>query len=272
MTPRPPHRCFTVRLPAACWVSFLGVLLLSCGFSTVAAVDDEGEVTEQNVEFRSYPSGMTIRLEGTVDLNGVTPFVLTDIPSSRYTVRIAEPGFEPDGSGVTILPDSKDRYYYIGKRKSRLKAVARSIVFPGWGQSYANKDVRSTILLPAGFLSILNLAGAAGYYAYTHHEYEDAIDSYMNAKAGSQDDKTALKDAREDMDDWYEKNDDAWDYMRIAGFVYAGVWGISLLDAVLDFPAFDLSHLDFAQEKLSFSVVPARDENIAAVLAYRLPF
>jgi hypothetical protein len=221
-------------------------------------------LTDQRIEFYSYPSGVTIRLEGVVDLNGVTPFLLRNVPVSKYTLHIDEPGFEPEKSEITITHGSSAQFFFDIAKKSRLKAVLRSTVLPGWGQFYAEKKVRSSVLLPAGILSFLNLAGAAGYYAYTREEYREAEDEYRKA--------TEFPEDHDEYQDEYRKNRDAWDYMRIAAAIYAGVWGLSFIDAVVDFPEFDMSHLDFSHRELSFSVVPRTGGKVEANVTYALPF
>jgi hypothetical protein len=130
-------------------------------------------------------------------------------------------------------------------RKEPIKAVLRSIVYPGKGQFYQGKQGRGILF------SALSLA--AGLVALDYHNqydvdanrYEIAVERFE--RADGLEEKTNLR--YEALHIWDEV--EATKRKRDAAYiVLAGIWGLSIIDAA--FPADDATF----DSKLSFDFSP----------------
>lgn len=127
-----------------------------------------------------------------------------------------------------------------GRRNITLgKAVLRSLVLPGWGQMYQNRQIAGT----AYFLFFL---GGIGFSAYQYkefktesHDYDYKANTYLFALYSRDSSSQFL--ARSAMHSQKSDVDRALHRAEIAGGVLAGIYLLNLFDVVIFRPKDNLS-------------------------------
>ena len=193
------------------------------------------QATTGSVTVVSNPGGAEVVLDGDATLAGVTPTTFHQMLIGRYDVTVRKRGYETYHGEVVLDPTKSTQLEMTLSPKTRLKAAVRSMFLPGWGQRYGDQGTK-------GWMFHLLAAGSiAGYFVADHNfdikynKYEHRRDEYDYAVAhGASREElerrlTALTDAQDDAFD-YE------DYRRISIGTVIGVWGLSVLDALLFFP------------------------------------
>ncbi len=116
------------------------------------------------------------------------------------------------------------------RRKTRLDAMLRSVVFPGLGQAYNGRSNKAVVAALA--------AGAAGtWLLHEQDDYNRAVADFRKVRgrfenASSVAERTALLSQQQAL---FEDVSDRESDRDLAMMLLAGVWGLSLLDAALDF-------------------------------------
>lgn len=182
----------------------------------------------------SYPTGAEVSLEGDIIVSGVSPVGFTQGLLGTYQVRIRKFGYETYRSTVYLQPDRAISLFVDLKRKTRLKALARSMIIPGWGQIYSGQNTKGV-----GFLIFTVLA--TGAYLLTDDEYDYRVGIYESDLAAYQaaigyDEKKLLYST---MSDSRKNAYRAETERRIAIGAVAVGWGLNILDLILHYPEAD---------------------------------
>ena len=180
----------------------------------------------------SRPPGASFRLAGDRVVIGRTPMMLERGLVRRFRIQSFEPGYEPWGRSVLLDGVSADTLWMTLRSKSSLRAGLRSLLVPGWGQFYGERSSAAWVELIAG-------AAAAGALAVAHLEYEDRVDEF-DAAASSVDRRRAA-----------DRAEKAYDTRNLAMGVAAGIWALSVLDAVAFFPRFNTGAVTVGLEERS---------------------
>lgn len=211
----------------------LAFLLAAIGSAALAA--ENPAPAGGTVEVVSSPPGARVSLEGRVRVTGITPFMVSDLPFGRYSIGSGEPGYKASAGDLLIEPHGQVSVDVSMSPKGRLGALSRSIVFPGWGQSYSERP-RSQAIYQFGLGVGAVVATAAGInYALDRSDfnnaeqtYRDAIDNGLNAE----DEWNRARQAEQAMNR-------TRDILEYTGYTMAGLWALNMLDSVFLFPAFD---------------------------------
>lgn len=116
------------------------------------------------------------------------------------------------------------------RRKTRLDAVLRGVVFPGLGQAYNGRTNKAVV-------AALAAGGAGAWLLHEQDDYNRAVADFRKVRsrydaATSVAERTALLSEQQALfDDVTDRESDR----DLALKLLAGVWGLSLLDTVLDF-------------------------------------
>ncbi len=204
-------------------IAYIGIIAVMA--STVSA-QDVGKIT-----ISTNPSGATVYLRGEFDLVANTPATLPENISGRYQAKITRPGYETWKGDITFIPGNANSIEIKLSQKTRIKATARSILIPGWGQVYSGNKSRG-YLITAGAVFM-----AAAVYQ-TDRRYDkkradfDIASSNFNS-ASSIEDRIALKIiSDEKQNEAYKAETDRNTAMTIA----AAFWAYNVLDALIFFP------------------------------------
>jgi hypothetical protein len=203
--------------------------LLLTGAAGVSAQSDSGLVV------RSTPPGADVVLEGDAVVTGITPVSFRYPQFGEYQLTLKKYGFEDYHTEVVLDPSRQMQLNIELSRKTGAKAALRSLLLPGWGQFYSDRKTK-------GFIYGLLFSGAvAAYFVADHNfdiknerfgrrlaEYDAAVDqgapvTELESRLG------ALNRAQEDAYD-------AENLRRISFGGAIGIWGLSILDALIFSP------------------------------------
>ncbi|UCE66440.1 MAG: PEGA domain-containing protein [Candidatus Zixiibacteriota bacterium] len=204
------------------------LILISFCFTSAVAQD------ESNTIITTSPPGATVYLRGELDLVANTPASLPSNITGRYKAEITRPGYETWKGDLTFVPGSPNSVDIELSKKTRVKAMLRSLLIPGWGQIYSGDKLRG-YLFTAG-----TIAAAATVFHLDRNldkkltDYDMARSDYNSATAIE--DRIALKSYLDNKQrDAYNAETDRNTALAIG----AALWGYNILDAILFFPESD---------------------------------
>ena len=163
----------------------------------------------------------------TIDGMPVTDSYLI-LPVGKYQIKCQKSGFSGQSKTVRIRQNQETRIEINLTKKSKGKALTRSLFFPGWGQSYKENNGRG-LLFRLAFLGT-----AAGAYYFTdqynktvkdynaiRQQYESAVDYNQVLNLGNQ------------MERQYKKVEDNEKFRNYFYMATAGIWLINVLDVAI---------------------------------------
>lgn len=184
-----------------------------------------------SVVVTSAPNGAEATLEGDMIVRGVTPARFTQLLIGNYKLTVRKDGYETHTSHVLIDPSQETTVNVTLSPKTRLKAAARSLIIPGWGQRYADQKTKGFFmtLLAAG--SVAAFVIADDHFDNKNQDFERIVAQYdtTSTYAGRQALLPRLEAAQQDAYD-------AENLRRISIGAVIGAWGLSLLDTFFFFP------------------------------------
>ena len=208
------------------------VLLLSAvlAFGAVA-VAAQTPAAGSTVIITSSPAGAEATLEGDLIVRGVTPAEFNQMLIGNFKLVVRKDGYETHTSNLLIDPTRETRVDVRLSPKTRVKAAARSVLIPGWGQRYTDQKTK-------GFLFTLLAAGSVAAYFVADERFDDKDEEFQ--RLVSQYDTTSTYSARQDLlphlTAAQEEAYDAENLRRWSIGAVIGVWGWSLLDTFFFFP------------------------------------
>ncbi|MCK4858064.1 MAG: PEGA domain-containing protein [candidate division Zixibacteria bacterium] len=209
-------------------VAALLVVLLFVASSSSAQTDNGTVVT-----IRSNPIGCTVILSGDLTVAGVTPTTFIQNLRGYYEITAHHHGYETYHSSVLLSGSDLTTIDIELVPKTRFKAGMRSLLIPGWGQTYSGSRTKGV------FLTVATIAAGATA-GILHLRYDDKRDEYNELKERFENTREVSK--REAMlDELYEAQKAAYDAgeaRKIGVSILAGVWLYNFLDAILFFPDF----------------------------------
>jgi uncharacterized protein DUF5683/PEGA domain-containing protein len=175
----------------------------------------------------SRPSGASFRMVGEQEMFGQTPVTLGRGMAGRFQIYANEPGFERWHRTIVLDGVSSDTLWISLRRKSAFVAGGRSLLVPGWGQFYDDHPRRGLVFL------ISNL-GAGGTVVVAQSRNRDRLSELAAAEAAYQASGTpAALAARNRASD---RAISAHRLRTTAIGVLSGLWGLSILDAMVAVP------------------------------------
>jgi len=171
------------------------------------------------IDFSGLPVGTQITVNDTLRL--VAPASRKEMPIGQYTVQLTAGGYKPVKLPVFRL--AEDQVYSIDANLFQAirpgKAMARSLIIPGWGQMYGERKLH-------GVQHLLLNAGLFAGSAYLNMETNDAINTHNTARSKYRESTTSVKAAALEMEQTYlsvSKNQSNRNLIwTLAGFWYAG--------------------------------------------------
>lgn len=189
------------------------------------------------------PPGAEVVLKGDLELSAVSPAGFTYPLMGEYRLVVRKQGFETYKTRILVNPQSPQQVSIDLSPRTAFKATVRSMLVPGWGQFYSGRKSRGAVL---GSL----FAGSMILYLSINSDFHDKDDLYRERLSDY--DAAVVQGLSYDvlrgryrlMVDAHNAAYDAEDNRRVAIATVAGVWGLSVLDALLFSPG----------EKAAFSV------------------
>lgn len=208
-------------------LAFVGTLALLG--SMAWAQDDIG------ILISTRPPGATLYLYGAHDLVANAPARLPSELSGLYKVKITRPGYENWKGELTLVPGFSNEIDIKLSKKTRRKAMLRSLFIPGWGQMYSGNSLRGSV-----FTTGVIVSAAAAYltdrrYQKKRSDYDIALGEYYDAQ--SIEDRVRLKaNLNEKQKTAYDAETDR----RTAFVIGAAIWAFNIIDALVFFPEKDV--------------------------------
>lgn len=177
---------------------------------------------------RTNPPGATVVLDGPYKLVGVSPWTIGRDLSGTYRVEIRAPGYETWRGETVLAPGIGSTLSVNLSRKSRLKAIGQSLLLPGWGQSYLGERGKART-----YYVLTGLTGAG--WLTTHLMYQSKVDDFDRAAERYRAARTVdeLPELRAKLREADRDADRAYDRRQIATYALVGVYGLSVLDAMV---------------------------------------
>jgi len=195
---------------------------------------------DARIQVLTRPIGALVFLDGEYSMTGRTPYTITHFLKGQYRIRATKPGYENWETDYVFNGQGDDKLSIKMKPKTRSKALLRSMLFPGLGQSYSEHKTRA-------FAISLMQFSAAGILIYRDSQYTEALNDYnaalqnFQANQKNQDGQADLiaqvKARQTDLDEAYAARK-RW--LIITGLVYV----YNLADAFLFFPSYRNNALD----------------------------
>ncbi|UCD94711.1 MAG: PEGA domain-containing protein [Candidatus Zixiibacteriota bacterium] len=204
----------------------------------------------------SNPAGAEVVLKGYITVAGITPVSFQQGLEGRYKVRIEKYGYETYRSHIYLDPQKPMSLSINLRPKTRFKALARSVLIPGWGQAYTDQRFKAGSFL---FLA----AAAVGSYLIVDSDFDDKNDRYRGLLR-EYNELTTYAERQALYPGLAEAKKDAYDaenVRRITIGAVVAVWGLNALDLLFFFPEMggDLS-------VGSLSIVPDVEDGGARVM------
>lgn len=182
----------------------------------------------------STPAGADVTIAGDLIISGVTPVTFRHPLIGDYKLTVKKYGWETYSTRVTLDPGKATEINVRLSPKTRIKAATRSLVIPGWGQSYSGKKTK-------GYFLTLLAVTAVGAYLIADEDFDDKNKTFNNILR--QYDSTAtfgtisdLKWYKTRLDEAQDKAYDAENVRRLSIGAVVGVWSLAFLDAIFFFP------------------------------------
>ena len=214
----------------------IAALLLLPGLGSSAGAAEGPAPAGGTVVVTSSPPGARVALDGRVKVAGVTPFTIVELPVGRYALSSREPGYAVSGGTIDVLPLGHVDVAVEMRRKGRFGALTRSLLLPGWGQAYSERE-NARIAYQVG-VGLAGLVGAAAgiNYAIDRSDFDDAEAEYRDAIGRGEDGADEWRKAR----NAHRNLQRSADIVMYSGIAAAGVWALNVLDSVFLFPHFDV--------------------------------
>jgi hypothetical protein len=177
------------------------------------------------------PTGASFRVSGDQEVAGQAPVTLEPWLPGTYRIEAFAAGY--DRWRRTLISDGMtvDTLWMTLRPKNALKAGARALVLPGWGQFYDQHPGRGTVVMAS-------LAAAGVGLGLTHLRLRDREDE----RAAAYEDVLAAQTSEEltaAVAVWDRAHDRWGSAQRLrAGFIWStvGIWGLSVIDAMAFVP------------------------------------
>jgi hypothetical protein len=182
----------------------------------------------------AQPSGPAIALSGLETIVGETPVLIGSPLSGRYRLSVREPGFERPRGNLDFRATESGLVLERFDSGLRGQRALRSLLLPGLGQIHAGATARGVGYLSA--TSVLGVCTAISELIFLA-ERDDVSELRGSPSGATQDEIDArnlalLAESRE--------QDDAYRVRNLFAAATAGVWGLSIVDALVFVPAFEV--------------------------------
>ncbi len=206
--------------------------ILSLGLALASAPANAAE----SLTVQSNPPGAEFTLDGDASLSGVTPATLNFPLIGEYRLTVTRHGYEKYQTRLVLDPSKPLQVDVDLSPRTGSKAAIRSLFLPGWGQFYTEEKTK-------GFAFSLLFTGALLAYSSANDDFETKEDDYSRRR-DEYDNALARGSSLDDISRRYQllvaAQDDAYEAesdRRIAIGAVIGVWGLSVLDALLFSPS-----------------------------------
>lgn len=192
------------------------------------------EITSGDVTVRSTPEGAQVTLSGDVVVSGVTPVQFNHPLIGQYKLIVKKRGYESYSTRVVLDPTKQMEIAVRLSQKTRLKALSRSLLIPGWGQKYSDQKTKGYLFGALALGSVVAYFIADADFDDKYDLFQKKLDQYDSVSTSGNIQELRL--LKQELDRAQDKAYDAESIRRVTIGAVVAVWGISLLDALFFFP------------------------------------
>lgn len=208
---------------------FIFIIILCVPYVVQAQFNSGGDLTVVTT-----PQGAEVTLKGDVILSGISPVRFRQMIVGSYNLVVSKPGYETYSKQIVVDPFTPTEIDVRLKTKTKSKALLRSVLIPGWGQRYGDRNAKGNIL------TILAV-GAAATFAYAELDYQDKKDD-LEAKEAEYDEIVSsgtIEELNQFYPSYLRTRDEAYDaetFRRGSFLAVAGVYAFNIIDILFFFP------------------------------------
>ena len=184
------------------------------------------EIARGTLFLRPNPKDALVFLDGK-RLNKI-PAGGVELFPGEYHVSAIRPGYEKFTTTAIVKPQDGFSLDLKLNKKTKQKAVLRSLIFPGWGQKYAEKHTRKILFPLLEFSSLAAILITDIIYDNKISDYEDAKNKYLNAITDKD-----INRFRSEMDNAYNETKSVKNLQNTFIFAAVGVWALNILDSAI---------------------------------------
>ncbi len=177
------------------------------------------------------PPGAEVNLIGTITVTGLSPVSFNQGLEGDYHMQVKKYGYETHNSSVYLQAGRSISLTVSLRPKTRLKAAARSLIIPGWGQSYSDQKSKGLLFGLAAAGGIASFLITDSDFDKKNAEYDNLLIDYNKATTFSEKERlyALVSDAKKKAYDMETRR-------RIAIGATVAVWSLNVLDVLLFFP------------------------------------
>lgn len=166
-----------------------------------------------------------------------------------YTIRAWRPGYENFNRQLSLEPGAGVSLNVDLAAKTTEKALLRSLLFPGLGQRYGEKQTRFRLFAGLEATALLGAVVSDIVLDNAIKTYHDRRQDYLEALSAEN-----IETARDKMDESFQRAESTENWRNAFVISAAGIWLINILDATL-LPPLRPKSRDF-----SLMLTPAPDQ------------
>jgi hypothetical protein len=213
-----------------------GVMLLCAAALASNAGAQESRTAAKSLEFRTDLPWSLLVLKGDAKISGVSPLRVPGPATGDYWLIAEGRGFEKQRGRVSIRLDEEGSRIVGQGALPPQQNFMRSLLFPGYAQFRYGEAGRGILMTAAAVASLVFIVEAQDDL-WEEGDEKDAIESEL-ARTTNSADRTRLQN---DLREAEEEESLARAERNLFLFSTAGVWGVSMVDAMLFSPRFDVS-------------------------------
>ena len=199
------------------------------------------------------PKGAIVSLEGRYKLTGQAPYSLVHPISGPYLIRAKMHGYEDYTALYAFRPGVGRKIPIKLSKKTRFKSMIRSLLFPGWGQTYTNQKWKARFLFGLEVLALVHWYNRDEKYNTAVKKFTRAKNAYL-ANGSDAAVKATLVSAQNLLDGRYDER-------KRAQMITTGVHLLNVFDALFFFPKYHPT----SGVRFSLNVEPSGDMPVLAL-------
>ena len=229
-------------------IARIGLLLLAAALLIVkpeaANAQTDGVPPPGAITIGSNPPGALVYLTGEYRFIGRTPFVLPYTLYGNYRIQANRLGYESVTSQYNFTGETGNSRLTIKLApRTKLKALYRSALVPGWGQYYSGRKSIGTVLLGATAGASVALAIQQHNYSNSQSDYEAAQAKFIRAGASFEEQNEAFNKLQSAL----QHLGDAKDARDTNLYILGGLWLLNVIESAVFFPN-QAQHIEFFQK------------------------
>lgn len=205
----------------------LGLLILSARLCP----QDKNSAQDGLFTITSQPDGALVHLQGEHQFLGRTPFVLPYPVYGSYRLKVSKLGYETVKSELTLAGEANNVLSIPLVPRTALKAMSRSLLFPGWGQFYSGRKGMGAFFAAATAGTFIALVQSQRQYHDAQNDYEFVLARFRQPGITYDEQQryfSELQLKKQDLKDRQSVRDACW-------YIAGGIWLMNVVESALFF-------------------------------------